>query len=586
MHYYKAPIDEFLFVLDAFGYDELANVEAFEAFDRDTVRALLESTATVFDEKLAPLNRSGDEQGVSWDPDTHDVKTPDGFRAVYQLLVEQGMLSITGPVEHEGGGAPESVRCFLGEIMASANKSFSMAPGLTRDLVSALLEHGSEEQKSFYLPKLVSGEWTGTMCLTEPQCGTDLGLLTTKAEPKDDGSYALTGTKIWITFGEHDLADNIVHLVLGRLPDAPQGIKGISTFLVPKFVDGERNPIYCTGLEHKMGIHASPTCVMSLEGATGFLVGEPHKGMRAMFTMMNEARLYVGLEGVSLGEAAYQTALAFAKDRRQSRSLDATKRDRDHQADNILVHPDVRRMLLNVKSTNEALRGLGAWIAHEIDVSHSTTDSDRKEKAEDLVALLTPIMKSYGTERGFDNVSEALQVCGGAGYTTDWNIEQYLRDMRIAMIYEGTNHIQALDLLGRKLPMKGGQLVRTFAQEVAAMVEQARADERTRELGDGLAQIADVLTQTTAKLATRVQEDAEVVGAVASPYLNLFALTTLAYVWCRMTKHAYDREHPLAETKAKTAHYFVRNVMPQYMGLVSVIEAGASNLMEFDVAEL
>ncbi|MEO0814866.1 MAG: acyl-CoA dehydrogenase family protein, partial [Myxococcota bacterium] len=393
MHYYKAPIDEFMFVLDAFGYEDVSSLEPFEAFDRDTVRALLESTATVLDEQLAPLNRSGDEEGVSWDAETHDVKTPKGFREVYQMMVREGLFGITGPADYDGGGAPESVRCFLAEMMASANKSFSMAPGLTRDLVSALMAHGTDEQKSFYLPKLVSGEWTGTMCLTEPQCGTDLGLLTTKAEPTDDGSYSLNGTKIWITFGEHDLADNIIHLVLARLPDAPAGIKGISTFLVPKFVDGERNSIFCTGLEHKMGIHASPTCVMSLEGAKGFLVGEPHKGMRAMFTMMNEARLYVGLEGVSLAEPAYQTALAYAKDRRQSRSLNPNRRDKDHSADNILVHPDVRRMLLNVKSTNEALRGLGAWIAHEIDIMHGAADADRREEAEDLVALLTPIIK-------------------------------------------------------------------------------------------------------------------------------------------------------------------------------------------------
>ncbi len=586
MHYYKAPIDEFMFVLDAFGFDEIQKLERFEAFERDTVRALLESTATVFDEQLAPLNKSGDSQGVQWDSETHEVKTPDGFRKAYQLLVREGMLGITGPVEYDGGGAPESVRCFIGEIMASANKSFSMAPGLTRDLVSALMEHGTEEQKSFYLPKLVSGEWSGTMCLTEPQCGTDLGLLTTKAEPNADGSYALTGTKIWITFGEHDLTENIIHLVLARLPDAPQGIKGISTFLVPKMIDGERNPIFCTGLEHKMGIHASPTCVMSLEGAKGFLVGEPHKGMRAMFTMMNEARLYVGLEGVSLGEAAYQTALAFAKDRRQSKALNPERRDKEHQADNILVHPDVRRMLLNVKSTNEALRGLGAWIAHELDIAVGSDDEARKERAEDLVALLTPVIKSYGTERGFENVSESMQVCGGSGYTADWNIEQYLRDVRIAMIYEGTNHIQALDLVGRKLPMKGGRLLKVFSEEVTATIAEAKGDARMAELVGPVEEVAGALTKVTMELSARVQENPEVVGAIASPYLNLFALATLGHVWLRMVKYALDHEHPRAATKVKTARYYMRNVLPEYRKLVAIVEAGTSNLMEFEVEEL
>jgi len=585
MQYYKAPLKDMMFLLEAFGYNDIAKLEAFEAYDIETAQAIIESTESVVLNETAPLNRSGDHQGVTYDPETYDVTTPDGFREAYQTLVQQGIIGITGPAEYGGGGAPVSLGVFLAEISSAGNKSFSMAPGLTRGLVDALSKHGSEEQKNFYLPKMVSGEWTGTMCLTEPQCGTDLGLITTKAEPQDDGSYKLTGTKIWITFGEHDLADNIIHLVLARLPDAPEGIKGISTFVVPKMIDGERNPIYCTGLEHKMGIHASPTCVMSLEGATGFLVGTPHKGMRSMFTMMNEARLHVGLEGVALGEIAYQTALAFAKDRRQSRSLDPEKQDPNAKADNILVHPDVRRMFLNVKSTTEGLRAMGAFLAHEVDLAHNAKDEERTQQAADIVALITPIIKSYGSERGFVNISESMQICGGAGYTADWNIEQYLRDERIAMIYEGTNHIQALDLVGRKLPTEGGRLVRTFSGYITEIIRDSKGDERMEEFIAPLKEISKVLTEVTMGLGAKAMEDREVVGAIASPYLNLFALTVMAYVWCRQVKYGFDSGHELAETKAKTARYFMHKVLPEYHTLVSIIESGKLNIMDFDVEE-
>ncbi|MEM1347159.1 MAG: acyl-CoA dehydrogenase [Myxococcota bacterium] len=585
MQYYKAPLKEMMFLLEAFGYEDIAKLEEYEAYDIETAQAIIESTESVILNETAPLNRSGDQQGLRYDPETYDVTTPDGFRQAYQTLVKQGVIGITGPAEYGGGGAPVSLGVFLAEISSSGNKSFSMAPGLTRGLVDALSKHGSEEQKNFYLPKMVTGEWTGTMCLTEPQCGTDLGLITTKAEPQDDGSYKLTGTKIWITFGEHDLADNIIHLVLARLPDAPEGIKGISTFVVPKMIDGERNPIYCTGLEHKMGIHASPTCVMSLEDATGYLVGIPHKGMRAMFTMMNEARLHVGLEGVALGEIAYQTALAFAKDRRQSRSLDPEKQDRDAKADNILVHPDVRRMFLNIKSTTEGLRAMGAFLAHEVDLAHHCEDEERAQQAADIVALITPIIKSYGSERGFLNISEAMQICGGAGYTADWNIEQYMRDERIAMIYEGTNHIQALDLVGRKLPTEGGRLVRTFSGYITELIRDSKGDEKMEEFIAPLKEISKVLTEVTMGLGAKAMEDREVVGAIASPYLNLFALTVMAYVWCRKVKYAFDSEHDLADTKAKTARYFMHKVLPEYHTLVAIIEAGKLNIMDFDVEE-
>ena len=403
------------------------------------------------------------------------------------------------------------------------------------------------------------------MCHTEPQAGTDLGLLTTRAEPFGD-HYKLTGTKVWITFGEHNLTDNIVHLVLARLPDAPDGIKGISTFIVPKLLaDGSRNPIFCGGTDHKMGIHASPTCVMNLEEAEGWLVGEPHKGMRSMFTMMNAARLQVGGEGVALGEASYQAALAFAQDRRQSRSLIKSKRDPNASADNILVHPDVRRMLLNVKSTTEGLRGLVAWISMSYDIMHHSSDAAAKQKAGELVALLTPIIKSYGSERGFANISEAMQVMGGAGFTQDWPVEQFLRDERIAMIYEGTNHIQALDLVGRKLPMNGGALMRTFAGEVTALIRECAGDEALAPFVAALKGESKRLNETTMAMGAAAMQDAEVVGAVASNYLNQFALVTLGYVWLKQLKAALalPEDDTLRRGKFQTGRFFFELVLPE-----------------------
>ncbi|MDP6945873.1 MAG: acyl-CoA dehydrogenase family protein, partial [Myxococcota bacterium] len=433
MQIYKAPVSDMMFCLEAHGFDQVQQLnETYGFFDTETVAALIEESGKFCTEQLLPLNRSGDEQGLGFDPSTGSVTTPDGFPAVYRKYVETGMIGIAQPEEFGGGGAPHVIGTFINEMVTATNKSFSMAPGLGHGLIEALIHYGTDAQKETYLTRLISGEWTGTMCLTEPQCGTDLGLVRTKAVAEGD-HYVLNGTKIWITFGEHDFTDNIIHLVLAKLPGAPPGIKGISAFIVPKInEDGTRNGITCSGLEHKMGIHASPTCVMSLEDAKGYLVGEPHKGMRTMFVMMNSARLGVGLEGIALGDIAYQTAVAYAKDRRQSRSLDPAKRDPDASADNILVHPDVRRMLANIRATTEGLRGLAVWIANLYDVAHHHADAEVREEAGDIVALLTPIMKSYGTERGCDNVSEAIQVCGGSGFTTDWSIEQYYRDLRIA----------------------------------------------------------------------------------------------------------------------------------------------------------
>ncbi len=588
MQVYKAPISDMRFILEAFGYDQISALETYSAYDLETVQAMLEQSSAFGESVLLPVNSSGDQEGLKWDPKTGAVTTPEGFKEAYAQIVENGFVGLVGPEEYGGGGAPEALGVPMGEISSACNKALSMCPGLTAGLVEALRHDGTEQQKKDYLEKLVTGQWSGTMCLTEPQCGTDLGLVRTKAEPSEDGThYKVTGTKIWITFGEHDMTENIVHLVLARLPDAPPGIKGISTFLVPKItLDGEDNNVRCTSLEHKMGINASPTCVIDMEDSKGYLVGEPHKGMRVMFKMMNAARLHVGVESVALSEISYQTALAFAKERRQSRSLDPAKQDKNASADNILVHPDVRRMLLNVKSTNEGMRALCMWTAMMLDLSHHADDAELKQESDDLVALLTPVVKGYCTERGFANTSEAMQVCGGAGYTADMSIEQYMRDNRISMIYEGTNHIQALDLVGRKLPSHGGRLMQTFGAKVTAALRAAKEDPRMEEFATELKISSKLLNEITMELAGKGMQDQEEAGAAASNYLNLFGLTALAYVWTVMAQEALKRDDAFGKAKVKTARYFFQHVLPERDTLATKVRAGKAAMMDFDVEEL
>jgi alkylation response protein AidB-like acyl-CoA dehydrogenase len=586
VNFYRPPLSDIQFLLDTFDYEgQVGALPQFADYDLETCIGLIEAYGKYCMDVLMPLNGVGDQVGVRFDPETGDVHMPDGFKEAYEGYCANGYASLPHDPEYGGMGAPITLSIMAQEVISACNKSFSMCPGLTSGLIEALTAHGSDELKARLLPRLVTGEWAGTMCLTEPQCGTDLGLLTTKAEPFGD-HFKLTGTKTWITYGEHGMTDNIIHFVLARLPDAPEGIKGISTFVVPKVLeDGTRNGVVCGGTDHKMGIHASPTCVINLEDAEGWLVGVPHKGMRSMFTMMNAARLQVGCEGVSLGEAAYQNALAFAKDRRQSRSLDPSKVDHDHGADNILVHPDVRRMLLNIKSTTEGLRGLVAWIAINYDLMHHSVDKEQQEKAEDLVALLTPIIKSYGSERGFQNISEAMQVMAGAGYTADWPVEQYLRDERIAMIYEGTNHIQALDLVGRKLPMGGGKLMRVFAGEVGALLKETLGDERTAMYANALKVESKRLNETTMTMAAAGMQDNEVIGAVASNYLNQFALVTLGYVWLRQVKAVIDRplDDNLRRSKLQTARYFFELVLPEAAMYAAKVAVGKAPMMDVDV---
>ncbi len=585
MQHYTAPIDDMMFQLAAFGYDAVAKLDRFEAFDFETARMFLEQTGTLASDILLKSNRNGDTEGTKWDPKTGEVTIASGYEAGHQALAENGFYGLTADVEHGGGGAPISLGTLAKEMLMSGNKSLSMCPGLTNGLIEALEAFGSDEQKEMYLPKLATGEWTGTMCLTEAHSGTDLGLLGTKAEVHGD-HFKLSGSKIWITWGEHELSDNIIHLVLARLPGAPAGIKGISTFIVPKFLaDGSRNGISCAGLEHKMGIHGSPTCVMALENAEGWLVGEPHKGMRTMFIMMNAARLFTGVEGVSLGEIAYQAALDFAKERRQSRAMAMGKREAGQAADTILVHPDVRRMLLDVKSTTEALRGLSVFISANIDLSTDHPDEATRQEADDLVALMIPIMKAYGTERGFENVSDCMQVCGGMGYTVDGEIEQYLRDLRIAMIYEGTNHIQALDLVGRKLGLSNGRLYNVFGKKARQAIEAGKTHEETAPFAATLAQTLSSLDAATVGLGKRATEDAEVMGASASTYLTAFGLVVCGFSLLTQANHAVKANTENQRAKlGVTRHYFER-VLPEIEGHFAILSAPHQSITMFDDAD-
>lgn len=587
MQIYKAPIADFKFILETFGYDQVSALEQYEAFDLETTMMLLEQSGNFATKEMLPANRQGDQEGVSWNPETGEVTTPKSYKKLYKKFIANGFGGIACPESYGGGGAPYTIALMLSEIATAANKSFSMMPGLSHGLIDSLTAFGTDALKKLYLPKLISGEWGGTMCLTEPQAGTDLGLISTKAIAAEDGDgYLLTGTKIWITFGEHDLTENIAHLVLARMPDAPPGIKGISAFVVPKLLeDGSRNGVACGGLEHKMGINGSPTCVMNFENARGWLLGEPHKGMRSMFVMMNAARLSVGLEGVALSEISYQTALEFAKDRRQSRSLDRKKQDRDAKADTIMVHPDVRRMLLNIKSTQEGMRGLAYWLGINYDLAHHHPDAATRERCDDLVGLLTPVVKSYLTERGFQNISDAMQVMGGAGYTTDWSVEQYMRDCRIGMIYEGTNHIQALDLVGRKLPRHNGRAIQAFAGLIKGFCAEHKENAQMAEFIAPLKKWSKTLSEITMGLAMKGMADPEEAGAAASNYLNLFAMVAIGYVWAREIVFAQSREGRIYTAKIKTGRYFFNHVMPEAAVFAARVNAGKADMMDLDVDE-
>ncbi|MBL8378668.1 MAG: acyl-CoA dehydrogenase C-terminal domain-containing protein [Burkholderiales bacterium] len=592
---YTAPLRDMHFVLhellDVGG--ELKNMPAYAEVDVDTINAVLEEAGKFAAKVLYPLNQVGDREGCRLDVATHEVQTPKGFKKAYQQFVEAGWPSLTCDPEYGGQGLPVVLQTSLSEMFNSANQAWYMYPGLSHGAYECLHEHGTPEQKALYLPKLVSGEWTGTMCLTEPHCGTDLGLLRTKAVPRGDGSYAITGNKIFISAGEHDMSANILHLVLARLPDAPVGTKGISLFVVPKFVpDGEGNPgarnkIHCDAIEDKMGIHGNSTCQISLDEATGWLIGEPHKGLNAMFVMMNAARLGVGLQSLGLTEAAYQNALAYAKERLQMRSLSGIKAP-DQPADPIIVHPDVRRMLLTAKAYAEGGRAFASFIALLIDRELSHPDEAVRKESGELVALLTPIVKAFMTDNGWIATSEAMQAHGGHGYITGTGIEQYVRDARINMIYEGTNTVQSLDLLGRKILMDNGAKLKKFGAMVQAFIEENGTDEAMSEFVTPLADLGDKVVKLTTEIGMKAFQNQDEVGAAAVPYLRVVGHLVYAWFFARMAKIALarlDSGDNFYKAKLATARFYFARLLPETAMLIRQARAGAKSLLELE-AEL
>ena len=595
---YTAPIDNFRFVLnDVLNVgDTFAKLGLTEATP-DLLEAVIEEAGKFCENEIQPLNLPGDSEGCTFENGV--VRTPKGFKEAYDKFREGGWVGLTAHQDYGGQGLPHTMSSVLDEMVSAANTAFGMYPGLSAGAYRAIALHGSQEQKDLYLPKLTDGIWSGTMCLTEPQCGTDLGLIRTKAVVGDNGSYKLTGTKIFISAGEHDLTQNIIHLVLARLPDAPAGIRGISLFIVPKFlpkeengeiVPGPRNGIACGSIEHKMGIKASSTCVMNLDDATGWLIGEPHKGMRAMFTMMNAARLGVAIQGLGLAEVAYQNALTYAKDRIQGRALTGAQA-KDKAADPIIVHPDVRRNLLTVKAFVEGARALGLWVSLQLDIEEHSTDPKEREAANDLLALMTPILKSYFTDAGFEATNTSMQVWGGHGYIHENGAEQFVRDARITQIYEGANGIQALDLVGRKLPANLGRSLRRFFHPVANFIASNQDDEEFGELLLPLAKAFGKLQQATAYIAQKGLVNPNEAGAASSPYLRMFALVGIGFMWLKMAKTAKAK---LAEgsdrtdfygSKVKTARFFMTKILPEAETHFRTIMAGAKPLMDFGVDE-
>jgi alkylation response protein AidB-like acyl-CoA dehydrogenase len=576
------------FVLkEVIGTDKLRQLKKYEDLSDDIIDAVLEQGAKFAETVLHPLNLPGDKEGCHWDNGV--VTTPKGFKEAYQEFVQAGWPSLSCDPEYGGQGLPNIMALFLDEMVCSANLSFGLYPGLTRGAYKLLHSHGSAEMKQKYLPKMVDGSWAGTMCLTEPHCGTDLGLLRTKAVPQEDGSYKLSGTKIFISSGEHDLTDNILHFVIARTPDAPAGIKGISLFLVPKFFVnddgslGERNPVYCASIEHKMGIKASATCVMNFDDATGYLVGDLYRGIQNMFTMMNLERLGVGTQGLGIGEIAYQNAVKYSRERLQGRSLPGAKFP-DKPADPLIVHPDIRRMLLTMKAYNEGNRLLEAWVSLNLDIAEHTEDPQEREVADDFVQLMTPIVKAFFTDCGTDVANLALQVYGGHGYIHEWGIEQFARDARIAQIYEGTNGVQALDLIGRKMPAHSGRYLRRFFHPVQEFIDQHQDDESLAEFIGPLAKAFGRLQQATLTVAQRGLSDPEEAGAAATDYLRFFALVALAYLWCRAVIVARSRlgqgEDEFYQGKILTARFFMQKILPQTSSLLAIISAGAKPVME------
>ncbi|HEV8239152.1 MAG TPA: acyl-CoA dehydrogenase C-terminal domain-containing protein [Thermoanaerobaculia bacterium] len=591
---YRAPLRDFRFVYnELFDGNALAALPGFEEATPDVVEAVLEEIGKIASEVLQPLNAVGDEEGCRLE--NGEVRTPKGFREAWKLLREGGWMGLTGDPKYGGQGMPYTVGVAASEPMISANLAFTMYPFLTHGAYDGLVHHATDELKAAFLPKLVDGSWAGTMCLTEPQSGTDLGLVRTYAVDAGDGAYKVTGQKIFISAGDHDMAENILHLVLARAPDAPPGIKGISMFLIPKLrPEGERlvpNGVTCTSLEHKMGIKGSATCVIDFDGAVGYMVGQPHKGMRAMFTMMNAARLHVGVQGTAIAEAGYQAAVAFARERLQGRALTGAK-DPQQEADPILVHPDVRRMLLTIRAFVEGARALTAWTAIEIDHAERSPDPERAQAGDDFASLLTPVVKAFQTDLGFEMANLALQVHGGYGYVREYGVEQFVRDARITQIYEGTNGVQALDLVGRKMPAHTGRYLRRFFHPVSEFFAAEAGNAALAEFVAPAAKAFERLQRATAWLAQEAMKNPNEAGAASTDYLHLFGYTALAYLWARMAKIAQQKlaaangklggdEKAFYEAKLGTARFYMQRMLPRHSTHFANVMAGGGSITAF-----
>ena len=590
MPVYHAPTKDMLFVLDEVLKISESDIPGYDDLDRETVQAILDEAGKLSENVLAPLNPVGDSQGCTLENGV--VRTPEGFKDAYEQMRAGGWMGLDADPEYGGQGMPYVLNCAVGEMFVSSNMAFNMYQGLTHGAYSAIHAHGSDEQKATYLPKMIDGEWSGTMNLTEPHCGTDLGLIRTKAEPQDDGSYAISGQKIWISAGEHDLSENIIHLVLAKIPGGPDGIKGISLFIVPKFLVnedgslGERNSLSCGGLEEKMGIHGNATCVMNYDGAKGFLIGEMHKGMRAMFTMMNEARLGVGLQGYAQGVVAYQNALAFAQDRLQGRDVTGVKNP-DGPADPIIVHPDVRRNLMHQKSFVEGARAFTFWGAQMIDRAHRNEDA----AAEGMISLLTPVIKGFLTDKGFDTTVLAQQTLGGSGFTKEWGLEQFVRDARITMIYEGTNGIQSLDLVGRKLGVDGGKHVMAFFDMVKDFIKENKGQDEAfdRDFLEPLKAASKDLQTAGMYFMQNGMKNPNNALSGSYDFMHLFGHVCLGLMWAKMglaAKAAMDAgaSDDFYATKLATGRYYMARQLPATGMHLKRIESGAETVMELDAA--